>query len=108
MEVTKQVLEQATDLIGISLQNYAREINEAYLEADDDLSVGLKVSFRPLADGITVKVDLNFIASRVKDTAKRDLFPKDFGPLFDSTPAPREVPRTTEGGRRHARWYQHR
>jgi len=109
MDITRQVVESAGNLCGILLKNYQHKINSAYLEADDELSVALKVSFKPSGSGVKVKADLNFVSERVKDSAAETVMPGQQLQLFKGVSTrPRVLAGITEGGRRRMRWYGHR
>lgn len=70
MDITRQVIERANELTAVLMKNYSRKINEAYLAAEDELAVALKVGFRPQGSGVSVTVDLSFVAEKVKDRAR--------------------------------------
>jgi hypothetical protein len=91
----------------VLLKNYNSKINKAFLEADDELKVGLGVTFKPMGAEIMVKAELNFVAERVKDSAqakvgdgKQITIPFSGGATYR--------PRNTPGSKVRARWYRGR
>ncbi len=110
MDITTEVIEKATILSGVLLRNYRGKINIAYLDADDELGVGIKLTFKPKGSGVHVKADLNFIAERVKDSAQDTVMPgRQLSLEFQTASSrPRVFCGTTEGARRRARWYRGR
>ena len=66
-----KTLSKATDLIGGLLKSHRREIDDAYLKADDALSISLSLKIAPDDNGgFALDAGMNFVADRVKDTAK--------------------------------------
>ena len=107
MDITAQVIEKASNLCGVLLKNYGSKINTAYLGADDELALALKLTFKPMGSGVKVKADLSFVAERVKDSATETVMPgQQLGLFQPSKDVCREVKAgITEGDRRRRRWY---
>ena len=78
---TSQSEEMATDVRG-KLIAYKKDINQAYLNADDALSIGLTVKIGPgmEADSFELETSIKFIADQVKDKSKRIIGGKQFMP----------------------------
>lgn len=108
MDINTEVIEKASDLIKTLLKNYNWKINKAFLEADDELKVGLGLTFKPVGSEIMVKADLNFVAERVKDSAQAKVgqgkqITIEFSPRKERE---RRSAGTTPGEKCHARWYR--
>lgn len=103
MDITQEVIERATNLVKKVSQDYQEKINMAYLDTEDELSIAFKVTFRPKGDGVHIKVDLNFVADRVKDSAE-DTVQSGAQMVIDFVP-PREV---RKAGRTRGEWVKAR
>jgi hypothetical protein len=111
MDISRPVIEKAIHMVGVTLRNYTGPINEAFLRADDDLSVGLKLNFKPIRSGIRIKAEISFIASKVKDSIEDEIYPQTQMTIEfpRAEPGrPQTLCGTTEGARVRARWYRHR
>lgn len=79
MDIDTQVLERAARNLRRIMLTHHTDIATAYLRADDELSVGLTVKFRPTKNGsgTKIKTEINFIAERVKDSDEDEVYPPD-------------------------------
>ena len=66
------VINQAQAEVCAMLFEYAKEIDEAYLKADNDLTVALSLKLSPtrIAGEIELTVGINFVESRIKHAVK--------------------------------------
>lgn len=75
MVITGQVLERAGVNVARMLTVHAAEIAEAFLKADDALTVTLSVEFKQKGEGIKIKTGINFVAERVKASSDDEVYP---------------------------------
>ena len=66
------VIQQAQAEICAMLEEYAKEIDETYIKADNDLTVALSLKLLPtkIAGEIELTVGINFVESRIKHAVK--------------------------------------
>ena len=70
--ISDKVIRQAQAEICAMMEEYAEDINKAYLKADNDLTVPFTVQFKPtrIAGEIELIVGTNFVKDRVKHKIK--------------------------------------
>jgi|GEM_PF-5103719 len=56
-----------THMVAALMRDHAEELDEAYLRADDQLSVSFPVKVKPGPRGNEIKVGISFVQSRCKD-----------------------------------------
>ena len=67
-----QTLNTARDLIDSLFRMHQKDIDTAYLKADDSLSVSISVKFKPSEKGgIDVDAGISFVTERIKDNVFR-------------------------------------
>ena len=66
------VINQAQAEVCAMLFEYAKEIDEAYIKADNDLTVALSLKLSPtrIAGEVELTVGINFVESRIKHAIK--------------------------------------
>jgi hypothetical protein len=68
MQDFERVLQEGGDLLKGMLRDYQKDIQKAYLKVEDlKVSMGLKLT--PAGDGIKVETSINFVESKITDTA---------------------------------------
>lgn len=67
-----KVIQQAQAEICAMLVEHAKEVDEAYVKADNDLTVALSLKLSPtrIAGEVELTVGINFVESRVKHAVK--------------------------------------
>jgi len=67
-----KVIRQAQTEISAMLEEYAKEIDEAYVKADNDLTIALSLKLSPtrIAGEIELTIGINFVESRIKHAIK--------------------------------------
>lgn len=82
MQDFERVLREGGDLLKSMLRDYQEDIKKAYFKAEDlKVSMGLKLT--PTGDGIKVETTINFVESKITDTAaitvsdQKDMFKDD-------------------------------
>lgn len=77
-KVNRNVLKQVVEMVEEKLSQYMDKIDEAYcLHPDEDLDVKFSVKFKPAPEGqISVKVNILFVESKVKDSCERLVDPQ--------------------------------
>lgn len=112
MDIDNQVIDRASRNLNRLLIAYSAEIAEAFLKADDTLSVSLSVEFKPKGSGIKIKTGINFIAARVKESTEDEVYPKSPIDLeIERRKFQRDIDQkigNTPGGWSRLRWYKHR
>ena len=80
-----KLIERIKQHIGDLCEAYKGPIDEAYLNAENDLKVGFTVHLTPgkTVDDIIVETGISFVASKVKDSIK-DVVNERQGTLFDA------------------------
>jgi len=70
--INHNVIRQAQAEICAMLFEYAKEIDEAYVKADNDLTVALSLKLSPtrIAGEVELTIGINFVESRVKHKIK--------------------------------------
>lgn len=70
--ISYKVIQQAQAEICAMLEEYAKEIDEAYIKADNDLTVAMSLKLSPtrIAGEVELIVGINFVESRVKHAIK--------------------------------------
>ena len=61
------VLTRAADMLKEHLLQYAKNIEAAYLEADDQLTINLAVKLAPGAKGTEIITTITFVTGKIKD-----------------------------------------
>ena len=61
------VLTRAADMLKEHLLQYAKNIDAAYMEADDQLSINLAVKLAPGAKGTEIITTITFVTGKIKD-----------------------------------------
>jgi hypothetical protein len=108
MDITIEVIELTGKIVLEMLKAHRRDLNRAYLEAEEELSAAVKLAWKPTgADGVRVVADLNFIAERIKDRAQGELHRHKQMPLAMALVSS-VMPDDRRGARARARWYRHR
>jgi len=66
------VIQQAQAEISAMIEEYAEEIDKAYVKADNDLTVDFKLKLSPtrIAGEVELTVGINFVESRIKHAVK--------------------------------------
>ena len=89
MNIGPRVLARTKEMIGVLLDNYHNEIEEAYCNTEDDdgrvkgLGVDVKLKFSPDSGAIGIDATINFVSERVKDTVSDTVDEKQI-PLFET------------------------
>jgi len=67
-----KVIQQAQAEISAMIEEYAEEIDKAYLKADNDLTVAFSLKLSPtrIAGEVELTVGINFVESRIKHAVK--------------------------------------
>lgn len=67
-----KVIQQAQAELGAMISEYAKEIDDAYIKADNDLTVALSLKLSPtrIAGEVELTVGINFVESRIKHAVK--------------------------------------
>ena len=70
--INNRVIRQAQAELSAMISEYAKEIDEAYIKADNDLTVALSLKLAPtrIAGEVELTVGINFVESRVKHAIK--------------------------------------
>ena len=68
MQDFDRVIEKGGDLIKAILRDHTREIKQAYLKTEDT-KINLSLKLTPSDTGIKVESTINFVESKVTDTA---------------------------------------
>jgi len=70
--INHNVIQQAQAEISAMIEEYAEEIDKAYIKADNDLTVALSLKLSPtrIAGEIEMAVGINFVESRIKHAIK--------------------------------------
>jgi hypothetical protein len=70
MAIGKNTICRAAEMATGHLENYTKDINEAYHECENQLTVNLPVKFSPdpHGRGVKVEVGISFTRSKIKDT----------------------------------------
>ena len=70
--ISYKVIRQAQAEISAMMEEYSKEIDEAYIKADNDLTVALSLKLSPtrIAGEIELIVGINFVESRIKHAVK--------------------------------------
>lgn len=65
-------IERIMDHVGALCEAYREQIDDAYLNADNDLKVAFTVHLSPgkAVDDLNIETGMSFIASKVKDSVK--------------------------------------
>lgn len=69
MVIGERVLKTASDLLHGHLLAYRRQIEEAYVEMGDSLTIKLSVKSSPGSHGTTIDTAIGFVTGQVKDTS---------------------------------------
>ena len=69
MEIDQVIIKQAAEQIKGHLEQQKDRINGAYTNNSEILEIGLKARFSYVKNKFKVKTEINFIESRLKDTA---------------------------------------
>lgn len=80
-----KTIERIKDHIGALCEAYIAQIDEAYLNAENDLKVNFTAHLTPgkAVDDIIVETGISFVAARVKDRIE-DVVNERQGTLFDA------------------------
>ena len=80
-----KTIERIKDHIGALCEAYIAQIDEAYLNAENDLKVNFTAHITPgkAVDDIIVETGISFVAARVKDRIE-DVVNERQGTLFDA------------------------
>ena len=62
------VLTRAADMLKEHLLQYVKNIDAAYMEADDQLTINLAVKLAPGAKGTEIITTITFVTGKVKDS----------------------------------------
>ena len=62
------VLTRAADMLKEHLLQYVKNIDAAYMEADDTLTINLAVKLAPGAKGTEIITTITFVTGKVKDS----------------------------------------
>ena len=74
MIVGRQTIETATDLVGSLLSMHQDDIDKAFLSAEGQFSISLKIIMKPSDNGgIDVDAGISFVTDRVKDSVMRNV-----------------------------------
>lgn len=86
MEIKRETLEEARNLIGHALMTHIKGINEGWFRGGKDFKVSLAVAFEPGvgAGDFEIGVDISYTKDKVKDKFSRH-FSQVQGDLFDGT-----------------------
>ena len=69
--IGKKTIQQIKDEFGGLLDTYAKRINSAYVNNDMEIDVKLSAKLRGAGTkGVSIKAEIAFIESRVKDSAE--------------------------------------
>ena len=82
MDISPIILNQAKQMIEGLLDDYNREIDEAYLNCDPDLTINITVKFAPNKDGIKVGAGISFVKEKIKNSISVVIDDKQLN-LFD-------------------------
>jgi phage tail sheath gpL-like len=66
MEIGTKTIEGAILQIGGLLRDYQRDIDLAFLKADEALPVSLKVTFSPNGKGVAIESEISFTMEKIK------------------------------------------
>ena len=67
MSINEEVLNETVDMFEGHLFDYRHDINLAYLDADDALSVSLRVKYSPNGSGVKIDTSIEFVKEKIKD-----------------------------------------
>ena len=83
--IGEKLIERIKQHVGDLCEAYKHQIDEAYLNAENDLKVNFTAHLTPgkAVDDIIVETGLSFIASKVKDSIK-DVVNERQGNLFEA------------------------
>lgn len=83
-----KIIAEAGDMVAAQLRDYEDEINDAYLNCDDALTVSVPIKFKPGAGSKTIDIEtkISFYTGKVTDQAKRTVSETDSddGEIFDN------------------------
>lgn len=68
MEDFERVLREGGTLLSGMLRDYEKDIRKAYLKSED-MKVNMSLRLTPTGDGIKVETTINFVESKITDTA---------------------------------------
>ena len=70
--ISYKVIRQVQAEISAMLEEYSKEIDEAYIKADNDLTVALSLKLSPtrIAGEVELTIGINFVESRIKHAIK--------------------------------------
>ena len=83
MEINETIIKQASDQIKGHLEQQKERINGAYTNNLEILEIGLKARFSYVKNKFKIKTEINFVESRLKDTATTWYDPKQKEFSFD-------------------------
>jgi hypothetical protein len=87
MEIDKKIIKQASDQLKGHLEQQRDRINGAYSNNAEILEIGLKARFSYVKNKFKIKTEINFVESRLKDTATTWYDPKQKQFSFDEPEA---------------------
>ena len=88
VHIGSKIKREIEGMIDTLLTKNLEKINQAYLEADDSLSISFPVKLNPgkPGTGVEVEVTINFVESRVKETMKTTVNEKQIDMFQDAIP----------------------
>ncbi len=69
MEIDKKIIKQASDQLKGHLEQQRDRINGAYTNNSEILEIGFKCRLSYVKNKFKIKTEINFVESRLKDTA---------------------------------------
>ena len=85
MDITTEIISQTSQMLTGLLQDYHREIDEAYQHADPALDVKLTVKYAPDKDGIKLTTGITFVKDKAKNSISVVIDPKQRELFADGT-----------------------
>lgn len=71
--IGEKFVDAVTAEIKSSLEEYSREITDAYYNAGDELTINFVVKLKPRKGKLRAGISINFVKERVKHTVFRDI-----------------------------------
>lgn len=67
MNITQKIMDRATEQIKGVLDTYRAQIDEAFLQAEDSLTISLGLTFKPAGEKIKIITPIKFVTDQVSD-----------------------------------------
>jgi len=96
MVITRKIIEESLDLIGVLIRDAGEEICESYLKTDGGLTASVSLKFLPKGSEIEIETGISFVTSKFTNRLTRRVSEKQLNLIL---PDPGPGGRPGKGGR---------